>query len=101
MGQSRTLGRVGVVRAVVSAAAGEELDHVTRVVAERPVVDRLAALLEEDEAVEHVEQLAARLVNRAEDGLAVLGQLGQRLHDGVGRGRVQSGGRLVAEARSA
>ena len=75
----------------------EDAQHRLRVLAEVAKEDRRAALFEKQEAVELLEELGRRLVDRSEDGLAVVGELAEEEHDRPRRLRVETRGRLVEE----
>ena len=74
----------------------EVREHCTGIVSDISKVHRLPADLEQQQAVEHLEELARGLVDRAEDRLAgLVRELAQEGDDRPGALRVQAGGRLV------
>ena len=75
----------------------EVFEHGLRVLPEVAKVDGLATLLQQQEAVEGLEQLGRRLVDGGEDGLSVVRELAQQQHDRPRRLRVETRSRLVEE----
>lgn len=55
------------------------IDERRRVLAEIAKVNRLAALLEQQESVKDLEQFTRRLMNRCENGLSMVGQFTEQL----------------------
>ena len=62
-----------------------------------PKVHRLPALAEQQQPVEHLEQLRARLVDRADDRLAAVREVAEEARDRPRALRVEAGGGLVEE----
>lgn len=75
-GVQHVLGGVNVGRAL-GAVTGEVAAEDVRVRANFTEVDRVTAALEEQETVKGLEQERGRLMYRAEDGLALVGELAQ------------------------
>lgn len=62
-----------------------------------PKVDGLAALAQEEDLVEHLKDLVARLVEHGDDGHAELAELLEAVADGFAAARVQATGGLIEE----
>lgn len=93
----RTFSGVVALAAVLVGPGVEVFEHGLRVLAEIAEVDGLAALLQQQEAVESLEQLGRRLMDGGEDGLSVVRELAQQEHDRPRRLRVETRSRLVEE----
>ena len=91
------LSWVLVVATFACAIAGEVLQEGFRVVSDVTKVDGLAALSQEEESVELLEQNGRRLVNSTQDGLSVVRKLAQESADCPGRLGIQTTGRFVEE----
>lgn len=89
------LGRVRVVRAREATVGLEVLRHGSRVLADVAEVDSLAALGQEEQAVESLEEHGRRLMNSTQDGLAALGQLLEKIQNSPRRLTVKTRGGLV------
>ena len=83
--------RVVVDRTWVSLAA-KELWRVCQLTTEGDT-----ALGHEEKAIEHLVHLARGLMDRADDGLSLLGQISHRLHDGHGHVGVEAACGLVGK----
>lgn len=65
-------------------------------------VDRLTADLQQQKSVEDLEELAGRLMDGTEDGLATfVGEFTEEGDDSPGTLRIQTGGGLVKEEKEA
>ena len=93
------LGWVRVLTALDPAPLLKVANQRRRVRAQVAEVHRLTALLQQQEAVELVEELTARLVDRAEDCLALRRELLEELDDRPGRLCVEAGRGLVKEQK--
>lgn len=91
------LGRVRLGGAGVRAVALKVSRQDPGRLADLAKVDGPAALGEEQEAVEALEEHGRRLVDRAQDGLAVVLQFLEQVQDGPRGLRVQAGGGFVQE----
>ena len=89
--------RVGVLRARIAALLLEVPKELGRVVADITEVDRLPALAEEQEPIKYLEQLGRRLVDRAEDSLAVIRKLTKEADNSPSALRVETGCGFVEE----
>ena len=76
-------------------------DEGARALANIAKVHRLPALAEEQQPVEHLEQLRGRLVDRAQDREALIGEVTQEGHDGPCALRVEPRRGLVEEEKQA
>lgn len=91
------LSRVGVVRKGRAAVANEVVHESLRVLADLTKVHGLAALGEQQQAVEALEQDGRGLVDGAQDSLAVAGELLHEVADGPRCLTVETGRGLVEE----
>ena len=91
------LSGIRVGGALCSPVVFKVLDQGGHVLAEIPKVDRFSAGREEQQAVELLHQHGGRLVDGAEDGLAVVGKFTHERADGPGGLRVKTRSRFVEE----
>ena len=91
------LGRVGLGRAGRRAVALEVVGHGAAAGADLAKVDGAAALGQEEQAVEALEQHGARLVDGEQDGLAVAREFFHQVADGPAGLAVEARRRLVEE----
>ena len=91
------LGGVLVIATAPGAVPLKVVEQRTRVLADVAKVDRLAALGQEQQAVELLEEDGVGLVDGAQHGLAGVGELAEEDADGPGALRVEAAGGLVEE----
>lgn len=75
------------------------LDESVRVLADVAEVDSLATLLEEEEAIEDLEELGRRLMDGAKDSLALVGETPQERADRPSTLGVETRCRFVKEKK--
>ena len=90
---SRVLESFALPRAI----AFEIIDHGGRIAAQVAKVNSLCSLLQQQHAIECLEELRRRLVNGAKDSLALVGKAAQERDDCPSALGVETGGGFIQE----